>query len=189
MSKHLGHDLRVALIAAIGTAAIVTPTGAVAAAYVANADRVDHKHAVGAGASTASRAGKLVATNSSGRLPNNIIAKAPNAARLDGQTLKQVRTQWLSVTASGTVYGASPGASDVTVTHPATGTYCVSSSNIIRASVSGNVQSQINGFEDLTLVVTSLYNTSACPNNLRIYTTKAGALSDTPFTLTFARQN
>lgn len=188
MNKQLRHDLRVALIAAIGTAAIATPTGAVAA-YVANADKVDQKHAVGAGASTGNRAGKLVATGSSGRLPNNIIAKAPDAARLHGKTLKHVQTQWLSVDAGGGVYGASPGATDVTVTHPATGTYCVSDSNIIRASVAGNVQSQVNGFEDLTLVVTSLYNTSACPGELRIYTAKGGVLHNTPFTLTFAWQN
>ncbi len=58
----------------------------------------------------------------------------------------------------------------------------------MRPSVAGNVQSQVNGFEDLSLVVTSLYNTSACPNDLRIYTSKGGALADTPFTVTFARQ-
>ena len=188
MSKRQRPDLRVALVVAVGTAAIAMPTGAVAA-YVANADRVDQKHAVGSGASMDARAGKLVATGSGGRLPNNIIAKAPDAARLNGQTLKQVRTQWLSVTASGTVYGASPGATDVTVTHPATATYCVPATGIIRASVAGNVQSQVNGFEDLTLVVTSLYNTSACPGELRIYTAKAGVLYDTPFTLTFARSD
>jgi hypothetical protein len=49
-----------------------------------NADKVDGKHAVGAGATVAKRKGKLVATNSSGRLPNNIIAKARDADKLDG---------------------------------------------------------------------------------------------------------
>jgi hypothetical protein len=186
MSKHRRLDIRVALAAVIGTAAIAMPTGAVAA-YVANADKVDQRHAVGPGASPADRAGKLVATGPGGRLPNNIIAKAPDSARLNGQTVRQVQTQWLSVTASGTVYGASPGAADVTVTHPATGTYCVAATGIVRASVAGNVQSQVNAFEDLTLVVTSLYNTSACPGELRIYTAKGGVLHDTPFTLTFAR--
>ena len=38
-----------------------------------NADRVDGRHAVGSGASKAKRAGKLVATNSSGYLPANIV--------------------------------------------------------------------------------------------------------------------
>ena len=59
---------------------------AVAAAYDAiNSDKVDGKHAVGAGATAAERAGKLVATGSEGRLPNNIIAKAPDANNLDGR--------------------------------------------------------------------------------------------------------
>jgi hypothetical protein len=38
-----------------------------------NADRVDGKHAVGAGASRTTRAGKLVATNAAGLLPDNIV--------------------------------------------------------------------------------------------------------------------
>ena len=49
-----------------------------------NADKVDGRHAVGAGATRADRAGRLVATDSEGRLPNNIILKAPDAAELDG---------------------------------------------------------------------------------------------------------
>ncbi len=55
------------------------------AQFAHNADKVDGKHAVGAGASTNQRKGKLVATSgTSGRLPNNIIAKAPDADTLDG---------------------------------------------------------------------------------------------------------
>jgi len=38
-----------------------------------NADKVDGRHAVGSGASKAKRARKLVATNSSGFLPSNIV--------------------------------------------------------------------------------------------------------------------
>lgn len=38
-----------------------------------NADRVDGKHAVGAGASLPKRAGKLVATDKNGYLPKNIV--------------------------------------------------------------------------------------------------------------------
>jgi hypothetical protein len=94
------------------------------------------------------------------------------------------------VVANGTVYGSSRPADQFTLTHPATGTYCLESdvgaSTINSASVSGTVQSQINGFEDLTMIVTSLYNTSACPSKIRIYTAKAGVLYDTPFTLTFS---
>jgi hypothetical protein len=49
-----------------------------------NADKVDGRHAVGASTPPARRKGKLVATNGAGRLPNDIIAKAPDADRLDG---------------------------------------------------------------------------------------------------------
>jgi hypothetical protein len=177
----------IVLAAALLTSlAIGWPAVARAAYDAANAHRVDGKHAVGAGASPARRAGKLVATNSNGRLPNNIIGRAPNSARVGGLEPEQLRTQWLSVTRLGTVYGGSPAATAVTVTHPATGTYCVSVAGIIRASVSGTVQSDLNGFEDLTMTVTSLYNTSACPGEIRIYTARSGVLYDTPFTLTFS---
>lgn len=66
--------------------ALVGATGPVTAAVfdAVNADKVDGKHAVGAKASPAKRKGKLVATNASGRLPNNILAKAPDADKLDG---------------------------------------------------------------------------------------------------------
>lgn len=151
-----------------------------------NARSVDGLSAVKANATLKHRAGKLVATGKNGRLPNNIIKEAPDAARLSGLSVNKVRTQWLSVTSDGTIYGSSPGASHVTVTHPTTGTYCVSNTGIQGASVTGNVQSQVNGFEDLSLVVTSLYNTSACPNEIRIYTTLNAALADQPFTLVFA---
>ena len=43
------------------------------AATYGNADKVDGRHAVGSGASKAKRAGKLVATNSKGYLPSNIV--------------------------------------------------------------------------------------------------------------------
>jgi hypothetical protein len=57
-----------------------------AAVFANNSDKVDGKHAVGAGASVDKRKGKLIATNKrTGRLPNNIIAKAPNSKTLDGK--------------------------------------------------------------------------------------------------------
>lgn len=49
-----------------------------------NAHKVDGKHAVGAGASVSKRAGKLVATDSSGHLPDDIIKRAMNSDTLDG---------------------------------------------------------------------------------------------------------
>jgi len=62
------------------------PALAKAAFDARNAHKVDGLHAVGADASVNERAGRLVATAPrSGRLPNNIIAKAPDADRLDGK--------------------------------------------------------------------------------------------------------
>ena len=74
------------MIVAMVTAAVTAggPALAAAVSQAMNADTVDYRHAVGAGASRSNRAGKLVATNVEGRLPGNIIAKAPNADRLDG---------------------------------------------------------------------------------------------------------
>jgi hypothetical protein len=55
--------------------------------FAKNADKVDGKHAVSSTASATLRKGKLVATSrKTGRLPNNIIAKAPNAQRLGGRS-------------------------------------------------------------------------------------------------------
>lgn len=57
------------------------------ALFAHNADKVDGKHAVGSGATVSARKGKLVATSAkTGRLPNNIIAQAPNATKLQGKT-------------------------------------------------------------------------------------------------------
>jgi hypothetical protein len=75
------------IIVAMITAAVTAtaPTIAGAAYDAVNADKVDGKHAVGAGATVKKRKGKLVATKgTTGLLPNNIIAKAPNADKLDG---------------------------------------------------------------------------------------------------------
>jgi hypothetical protein len=86
MLGNLRHHVPV--LVAITVTAILAGGGAPLAAAVfdaVNADKVDGKHAVGAGATARQRAGKLVATNSLGRLPNTIIAKAPDADRLDGR--------------------------------------------------------------------------------------------------------
>ena len=81
--QNLLRDARTAAVAvAVSSLVMATPT---IAATVTNADKVDGKDAVGAGATVENRAGKLVATNkTTGRLPNNIIAKAPDADTLDG---------------------------------------------------------------------------------------------------------
>lgn len=77
---------------AIGSAALV--------AFAENADKVDGKHAVGAPATVTQRKGKLVATDATtGRLPNNIIARAPNADRLGGYLHADLRT--INITPQG----------------------------------------------------------------------------------------
>jgi len=74
-----------ALLIAVGTLGGPAMSAVSAVFDAQNADKVDGKHAVGAGASVSTRKGKLVATSATtGRLPNNIIAKAPDAGLLDG---------------------------------------------------------------------------------------------------------
>lgn len=80
-----GRDLRTVVVAAVAAAAVAGPS-AYAAAYVANADKVDNRHAVGARASVDARKGKLVATNPrTGQLPANIVGKVGDSDRLDGR--------------------------------------------------------------------------------------------------------
>ena len=71
-----------------------------------NADKVDGKHAVGAKASVAKRTKRLVATNAEGRLPNDIIAKAPDADRLDGVDADDYRVLQLETGAADLQGGA-----------------------------------------------------------------------------------
>jgi len=84
MSRTAGlrRDLRTALVAGV-VAVLVTSTPSIAA-KVKNADKVDGKHAVAAKASVKKRAGKLVATDRSGHLPDDIVRKPADADRLDG---------------------------------------------------------------------------------------------------------
>jgi hypothetical protein len=80
---------------------LVVGFGAVpAVAAVINADTVDGKSAVGSGATVTQRKGKLVATSpTTGRLPNNIIATAPDSAKLGGAPAAHYKQ--LSVNAFG----------------------------------------------------------------------------------------
>lgn len=85
MTERIRRIVPMILIAVLASALTVGAPAVGAAIYDAvNADKVDGRHAVGAGASVGARAGKLVATGTTGRLPNNIIAKAPDANLLDG---------------------------------------------------------------------------------------------------------
>jgi hypothetical protein len=88
LGRFLRRHLETIVVAAV--VAAVTAGGPALARTVAdfarNADKVDGKHAVGSGASIQNRKGDLVATNArTGRLPNNIIGKAPNSELLDGR--------------------------------------------------------------------------------------------------------
>jgi hypothetical protein len=86
MGLHLKRHLPIVATAVLVAALMSAGPAAARAVYDAvNADKVDGKHAVSAGSTVTGRAGKLVATSSgSGLLPNNIIAKAPDAAKLGG---------------------------------------------------------------------------------------------------------
>lgn len=89
MSRVRAHlsTVLVAMITAMVTAGAPAIGAAVKRALFAdNAGKVDGLSAVESNASVAKRKGKLVATNSAtGRLPNNIIAKALDSELLDGQ--------------------------------------------------------------------------------------------------------
>src|SRR5688572_19739007 len=76
------HIVSTAVVAVVVSLATMTAVGALAqepgsavpsAVSSINADRVDGKHAVGAGAGIRMRARKLVATNKNGYLPANIV--------------------------------------------------------------------------------------------------------------------
>ena len=82
--KRALRDARVVVIAVIATT-FLAGAPAMAAYDSLNADSVDGHDAVGALGKPAKRAGKLVATNKSGYLPNNIIRKAPDSARFAGK--------------------------------------------------------------------------------------------------------
>jgi hypothetical protein len=87
MLKRLrSHLPLVATALIVGVVASGGPVAARAAYDAMNAHKVDGFHAVGFGASTSSRSGKLVATNRTGRLPNNIIRMAPNTQKFNNLT-------------------------------------------------------------------------------------------------------
>jgi hypothetical protein len=85
LRKHLPTVIIAVVASAVTAGAPAIAHGVQHALFAHNSDKVDGKHAVGAGATVNKRKGKLVATKATtGRLPNNIIAKAPDANKLDG---------------------------------------------------------------------------------------------------------
>ena len=108
MKSNLRQHVTVMLAAALGVMIGSVGPGVAQAAYDAvNADKVDGKHAVGAGATVTQRKGKLVATSpTTGLLPNGIIAKAPDSAKVGGYPHSALRFLALPVQAVA-VEGAS----------------------------------------------------------------------------------
>jgi hypothetical protein len=111
-------NAKLAIIAAfclvVGLSAPAVSATVERALYADRAGKVDGRDAVGAGATVAQRSGKLVATSpTTGRLPDNIIAKAPDAAKLGGFTAAQLKT--VSVPLGGLIPGggAAVSAADV----------------------------------------------------------------------------
>lgn len=90
----------IAVVVVCATLALAGPAAADGvrhAMFAHNADKVDGKHAVGAGTSVTARKGRLVATHpTTGLLPNNIIARAPDADRLGGFPHSSLRTMSIS---------------------------------------------------------------------------------------------
>ena len=96
-------------LAALIMSAGIAGGPAVAGAIASNSDKVDGKHAVGSGASINQRKGKLVATSPrTGRLPNNIIGRAPDSARLGGKSASYFQKA-SSVNDIIPIGGAAPG--------------------------------------------------------------------------------
>jgi hypothetical protein len=86
LRNHTETILVAMITAAVTAAAPALAHGVQHALFAHNADKVDGKHAVGAGSSVEARRGRLVATSgTTGRLPDNIIATAPNSDQLDGK--------------------------------------------------------------------------------------------------------
>ena len=111
-------------IAVFGPAPWAGAHGVAHAIFAHNADKVDGKNAVGAGASVNNRKGKLVATDSTGRLPTNIVRNAAidfaniDATSADIDPAVNLATVTLATPSAGYVvvrfegYGV-PSASDV----------------------------------------------------------------------------
>jgi hypothetical protein len=121
MNSSLRQHVTVLIAAALGVMIGSVGPGVAQAAYDAvNADKVDGKHAVGSAATVTQRKGKLVATNpTTGLLPNGIIAKAPDSAKLNGFTHEALRSIPLSI--QGTYLGGAANHTASGVSLPAAG--------------------------------------------------------------------
>ncbi|HSV39622.1 MAG TPA: hypothetical protein VLI04_12775 [Nocardioidaceae bacterium] len=94
------------------TVGLAGPSVAGAVQKGLNADQVDGKHAVGAKAPVAKRKNKLVATNKQGYLPDNIIKRARDAAKLGGKaasSYKAISISWAAMQADSTAVATNTG--------------------------------------------------------------------------------
>ena len=143
------------LVAAV-TAMVTASAPAIAevvADFAKNADRVDGKHAVGPGTPINERVGKLVAVGNTGRLPNNIIARAPDANLLDG------------IDSAGFVLD---GDTIQEAVHAATAEQAINADNATVAS-SANNANLLDGIDSTSLMRRAIYrktvaSTGTCPN-------------------------
>ncbi len=124
-----------AVVIAVVTAAAPGVAQGVLAVAGLNADMVDGRHAVGFGATVDNRRGRLVATNGvTGRLPNDIIAKAPNADKVDGHDANGL-TRVAMMASSDTLdlgTGEQTYGSPLTITAPGDGFVVVYGSTTVR---------------------------------------------------------
>ncbi len=124
-----------AVVIAVVTAAAPGVAQGVLAVAGLNADMVDGRHAVGFGATVDNRKGRLVATSGvTGRLPNDIIAKAPNADKVDGHDANGLTRVAMMATSDtldlGT--GEQTYGSPLTITAPGDGFVVVYGSTTVR---------------------------------------------------------
>lgn len=85
LRRNLRFLLAFSVCLAVGLSAPAVAHGVQHAVFAHNSDKVDGKHAVGAGAGVNSRKGKLVATDGAGRLPANIVNQSVKSAELPGR--------------------------------------------------------------------------------------------------------
>ena len=109
---------------AMATAAVTAVAPAIAdgvrhAMFAHNSGAVDGKSAVGAEATKRKRRGKLVATDPvTGRLPNSLIKKAPNADKLDGLDSTAFLQNSGVITIQGNGWTKAPGGSGTATLEP-----------------------------------------------------------------------
>jgi hypothetical protein len=147
------------MVVAAVTAMVTAGAPAIAeviADFAKNADKVDGKHAVGFNATLNERKGKLVATGQTGRLPNSIIAKAPNANLLDGLDSTTF------VLDGETVQEATHAATADEATHAS------SADSATNAANAGNADF-VDGVDSASLMRRAIYrktvaSTGTCPN-------------------------